>query len=281
MVRRAGGRDVGLEHLTLLELAPPGFVSVAAAAGFNVVGLRVSPVTDAERAWPMGPGSAMLAETADRCARTGIAVLGVEAIHPGARAQDAEPVLETAAALGARYATVLCEDPDVDRFADRFAALTELARPYRVRPVVEFMAFRPLRTLEETLAVVRRSGGGGLLLDTLHIQRCGVSAADLARTDPGVLSYLQICDAPTHPAADAITEARAQRLLPGEGNLPLSGMVAALPEILPVSVEAPNPAGRKDPAGYARRARLAAECLLREMVLCAPWCSTGHRARCA
>ncbi len=43
-------RAIGLEHLTLLEIAPPEFVSLAAAAGFDTVGLRVSPVTHAEQA---------------------------------------------------------------------------------------------------------------------------------------------------------------------------------------------------------------------------------------
>lgn len=255
-------RDVGLEHLTLLEVAPPELVTVAAEAGFSTVGIRVSPVTDAEQAWPMSPGSTMLAETAARCAQTGVTVLCVEAIHPGARAEDTEPVFETAAALGARYAIVLCDDNDVDRFADRFAALTELARRYRVRPVVEFMAFRSLNTLTTTLSVVRRSGGGGLLLDTLHIHRCGVTAADLASIDPGVLSYLQVCDARARPAADAVEEARARRLLPGAGDLPLPDMVGALPDTLPLSIEAPNPAGRDDPAGFARRARQAVDRLL-------------------
>jgi sugar phosphate isomerase/epimerase len=112
MVRTAR-RDVGLEHLTMLDLAPPELEAVAAEAGFSTVGIRVSPVTQAERAWPMSPGSPMLAEAAARCAQTGIRVLGVEAIHPGARAQDTEPIFETAAALGARYAIVLCDDPDV------------------------------------------------------------------------------------------------------------------------------------------------------------------------
>ena len=47
------------------------------------------------------------------------------------------------------------------------------------------------------------------------------------------------------------------RLLPGEGELPLAGLVAALPADLPVSVEAPSLAARRDlsPAEYAARAR--------------------------
>ena len=40
-------RVKGLEHLTLLGLAPPEFVGVAAGAGFGAVGLRISPASPA------------------------------------------------------------------------------------------------------------------------------------------------------------------------------------------------------------------------------------------
>ncbi len=76
-------RVIGLAHLTMLDVAPPELVSVAAAAGFGSVGLRVAPVTRAEVHWPMSAGSPMLAETAGRCADTGVGVHAVEAITLG------------------------------------------------------------------------------------------------------------------------------------------------------------------------------------------------------
>lgn len=276
MIREAAGgrrRETGLEHLTLLELAPPDLVTVAAAAGFSAVGLRISPVTGGEPAWPMEPGSPMLADTVRRCADTGLVVLDAEAIHADGDLAGCEPAIEAAAALGARFLTVLCDEADLDRFADRFAALTEMSRPYRVRPVVEFMAFRPLRRLADAVGIVRRSDGGGLLLDTLHIQRCGVTVTELAGVDPALLGYLQMCDAPARPphgigvpaqmprgqrvsaGDDAVLEARTMRLPPGEGELPLTELLGVLPDDLPVSVEAPSLAARREltPAGYAAR----------------------------
>ena len=91
----------------------------------------------------------MLAETLRRLTDTGVRVLCAEAIAVGAGRDiaTAEPVIEAAAALGARYINVTCDDPDTARFAAMFAALADLARPYGVRPVVEFMAFRPVRSL--------------------------------------------------------------------------------------------------------------------------------------
>ena len=278
-------RATGLEHLTMLDIAPPEFVILAAAAGFDTVSLRIAPVTPGEEVWPVGPDSPMLAETVRRCAGTGVSVLAVEAITLGPRADPArcQPILETAAELGARYLNVICDDPDTGRFTERFATLAGLGRLYGVRPVIEFTAYRPVRTLAGAVAIARKSAGGAVLLDALHIQRCGVSLGELAQVDPALLSYLQLCDAPrTQPRGlpvpalmprgqradhgdDAVLEARTMRLLPGEGELPLAGLVRILPSSLPVSVEAPSLTARGEftPDQYAARARQALAALLR------------------
>jgi sugar phosphate isomerase/epimerase len=204
-------RAIGLEHLTLLELAPPEFVSLAASAGFDSVGLRVAPVTQGEQTWPLSPGSPMLAETQRRCADTGVSVHAVEAIAlgPGSDLTGHEAVIETAAALGAHYLNVICDDPGTARFTEQFAALVRLARGDGVRSVVEFTAYRPIRHLADALAVVRESGGGRVLLDTLHIQRCGVTVAEVAAVEPALLGVLPAemlvsVEAPSAPALAAL-----------------------------------------------------------------------------
>jgi sugar phosphate isomerase/epimerase len=254
--------ETGLEHLTLLSESPPDLVSIAAKAGFGAVGLRVSPATDDERPWPMSPGSPMLAETIRRCTDTGIAVLDVEAVRLGPGQPDYAPVLEAAAALGARYLNAICEDPDLSRLADAFAGLTAAAAPYGVRPLVEFMAYRSVRTLEAAVAIATASGGGGILIDALHVQRCGVDLASLRSVDKFLFSYAQVCDAPLAAPPDEIKESRAGRLLPGEGELPLHALLAALPEGIPVAVEAPAAQLIQEPREYAARARLALEPVL-------------------
>jgi sugar phosphate isomerase/epimerase len=272
-------RAVGLEHLTLLDVAPPEFVTLAAGAGFDAVGLRIAPVALGEEPWPMSLGSPMLAETRRRCADAGVAVHAVEAIviRPGGGLSGCERVIETAAALGARYLNVICDDPDTERFADLFAALVPQAWDAGVRPVIEFTAWRPVRRLADAVSIAQRSGGGRILLDSLHIQRCGVTLAELSQVPPALLSYLQLCDAPLRqphgllvpagaapggqqePGDTAVAEARAMRLLPGEGELPLTGLLDLLPAGMIVSVEAPSAAARSaaSPAEYAARARRA------------------------
>jgi sugar phosphate isomerase/epimerase len=255
-------RATGLEHLTLLGVAPPALVTTAAMAGFDTVGLRVCPATDDERPWPVAPGSAMLAETTLRCADTGVTVLDVEAIRLRPRQADFTPVLEVAAELGARFVNAICEDPDLSRLSDQFARLVEAARPYAVRPVVEFMAYRSVRTLDDAVAVAARSGGGGILIDALHVQRCGVSLGALRSLDPRLVTYAQVCDAPLAAPGNQIREARSGRLLPGDGELPLPDLLAALPGGIPVAVEAPQPGAEDHPAVFAERARRALESVL-------------------
>jgi sugar phosphate isomerase/epimerase len=255
-------RVKGLEHLTLLGLAPPEFVSVAAAAGFGAVGLRISVAAPGEEPWPMLPGSPMLAETARRCAQAGVEVLDVEAIRLGTSAADWEPVLEAAARLGARYVNAVCEDPDLRRLSDQFGELVAAARPFGVRPVIEFMAYRSVRTLADAVAIAARSGGGGILVDALHVRRCGVGLDELAGVEAGLVAYLQLCDAPLAPPPDEVAEARTGRLLPGAGELPLGDLLTVVPGTVPVAVEAPHPAGQREPAAFAARARRALDSVL-------------------
>jgi sugar phosphate isomerase/epimerase len=268
--------ETALEHLTLLGVPPPDLVTVAASAGFSAVGLRISPATDDERPWPVWPGSPMLAETVLRCADTGIRVLDVEAVRLGPMPSDHGPALEAAAALGARYVNAIADDPDLGRLSDSFAALTSAAAAYGIRAVVEFMAYRSVRTLAEAVAIAGRSGGGGVLVDALHVQRCGVPLAELRAVDPALIGYVQLCDAPLAApsggttSADAMREARAGRLLPGDGELPLGELLAALPDGIPVAVEAPSASASGlasglasgGPALFAARARRALDSVL-------------------
>jgi len=271
-------RALGLDHLTLLDIAPPDFVALAAGAGFDAVGLRIAPATADESPWPMSPGSRMLADTVARCRDTGVTVLDTETIRLTPRTDLAatEAVLHAAAELNARHLTTIAEDPDLTRLSDRFAELTRIAAPYGVRPLIEFMAYKTVRTLDDAVAIAARSGGGGVLLDALHIRRCGADIGQVARIDPVLLGYVQLCDAPLEPPGEAdlpgdwvlprgqtpdggaaALEARAGRLLPGEGALPLTELLSVLPAAIPVAVEAPRLSlrDRLTPAQFAARAR--------------------------
>ncbi|HEY7274298.1 MAG TPA: TIM barrel protein [Actinoplanes sp.] len=271
-------RPVGVGHLTILDVAPPEWVQLAHAAGFEAVGIRIGVASPAEEPWPMEIGSPMLAETLARMDDTGTVVQDVEivVITPDTRAETFDGLFEVGARLGARFLNVMVTDTDVGRAHDTFAALCARARPYGLRPCMEGISYTAVRDLETAYQVLEGSGGG-LIVDPLHIQRSGDDITDLRRVDPSALGYLQLCDGPRavpeslrvpgrlprgQSAGDDVRqlESRAGRLLPGEGDIPVADFAAALPADLPVSVEAPNRALLADlgPEGFLRRAREAA-----------------------
>src|SRR5204863_4452779 len=102
------------------------------------------------------------------------------------------------------------------------------------------------RTLAHAAEMVARSkrANASVVIDALHFSRSGGLPAHVASVDPSLLRYAQICDAgPDMPGPGdtpaLIREARTGRLLPGEGVLPLAALITALPDTVPLAVEAP------------------------------------------
>jgi sugar phosphate isomerase/epimerase len=274
---------VGIGHLTMLDTAPPDWVSLAHDAGFDAVGIRAAAIGPTEEEWPMRVGSPMLAETLRRMADSGVRVLDAEIIRidPQTVIAKYEPLFETAAALGASFINVMGDDPDLYRARDTFAALAEAAHPYGLRPAIEAIPYMQVKTLADAAVLVGASGGG-IIIDPLHLQRSGGTPDDVHSLDPKLIAYCQLCDAPlaaphdlprprelprgqsVEGITDLALEARAVRLLPGDGELPLAGIIAALPPGLAFSVETPNVALLESlgPTEFARRARQAVARLL-------------------
>lgn len=273
-------QEVGIDHLTMLDISPPELVTIAREAGFDAVSLRVAASTSGEEPWPMTPGSPMLDKSIRRLEDTSMHVFAVEVLRigPETKREDYEFILEAGARLGARYVTVNSDDPDIGRACETFATLTADALSYDLRPLIEPIIYTQVSNLDEAIYVAERSDGGGILLDTLHFQRYGGRIEQLRSVDPRLLAYVQVCDAPLTPpsglprprklprgqstdGSDLQLESRAMRLLPGDGELPLVEFLAALPVVTPVSVEAPVLSLRETlaPIEFARRARRAVE----------------------
>ena len=188
---------VGIGHLTMLDVAPPEWVSLAAAAGFDAVGLRVVAAGPTEVPWPMTVGSPMLVETVRRLAETGVTVLDVEIVKlaPDSVPASYEPLFEIGAQLHASFVNVMADDPDLERIRQNFADLAVLAGPYGLRPVIEPMAYMRVRSLADAIYVARDTGGG-VTVDPLHLRRFGATPDDLPEIDTALLLYYQLCDAP-------------------------------------------------------------------------------------
>lgn len=237
---------LGVAHLTALELAPVSLVREARRAGFSAVGLRLHPVMPGAQAYPVAAGSEAMRELRAVMAGEGVRVTDIEFVSLTAqtRVADYQALLAAGAELGATSLTVSGDDRDVARLTGNFAALCELARGQGLRVDLEFMRWRPVATLQQACAVVMGAGqdNGGVLVDALHLFRSGGQVADIMQVNPHLLRAVQLCDAPLLAPADdlIIQEAREGRLLPGEGQLPLAQLLAALPGDLCISVEVPS-----------------------------------------
>lgn len=96
------------------------------------------------------------------------------------------------------------------------------------------------------------------MVDAIHFDRAGETPQTLAAIDPAHFRYAQLCDAPAERPSDLDTlllQARAERQIPGEGGLPLRGLLAGLPAGIPLSLEVPMQAlsRQMNAAGRARR----------------------------
>ena len=190
----------------------------------------------------------MRRETLARMHATGTRVfdIGVLRLRKETKVADFEPVLESAARLGASHAVVNGDEPDQRLLADLLARLCELGRAYGLTMNLEFTPWTGVRTLADAIRVVEAAGSpeARVLIDTIHVDRSG-GKPEIAATPSALVAYAQVRDAhgPRPQPQDfdtMIFQARNERGFPGEGNLDLRAMIRALPRDIPLSLEAPT-----------------------------------------
>ena len=151
------------------------------------------------------------------------------------------------AELGAEFVLVTGNDADEVRACENYAALCDLAATFALRPMLEFITWRPLRNIGQAARWLRRAArpAGGICIDALHLFRSGGTIADVRQADPSDIGYVQLSDAATLEPAERFSEgelmheARNDRRLPGQGVLPLAAFMRALRPGLAISIEAP------------------------------------------
>jgi sugar phosphate isomerase/epimerase len=234
-----------MAYLTAHRCGAPEAVRVAAATGYNFVGLRL---------WPNVPGTpyqhllgdaALMRETLAACRDTGVGVFDLEIVRIGEGFDPRLylPLFEAGAELGARAVLVVGDDTDLARLATSYARLCEQMAPFGLTADLEFMPWTAVPDARSALALVEAAGNpanAGILVDALHFGRSNTTLDDIRAIPRRLLHYAQICDgeAGTHFSTEQLLHtARCERLMPGQGSIDLSGLFAALPPDLPVSVE--------------------------------------------
>jgi sugar phosphate isomerase/epimerase len=260
---------LGLGHFTFLDLSPVELVRLARASGFDFVGLRFHPVAAGQRHWL--PDAAGLAELQAVMAGEGIGLYDIETvvIDENLDPESLRPALDAAAQLGGRRLNT-CADR-FERLAETVARICALAAEVGMGVDLECMAWRGIATPEDCLALIADSGAAniGYLFDALHHIRCGGTAEGLAAIPRQYLRSAQLCDAPAQPPSSTerrMAEARGERLLPGEGGLPLAALLKALPADATLSVELPNIADMRPPLVRAQAIHAATAALLKRSI---------------
>jgi sugar phosphate isomerase/epimerase len=124
-----------------------------------------------------------------------------------------------------------CELPQiVERYAELCA---DAARYTDAKIVYELMPYDVnVNDLDKGLAVVEGADApnAGLALDTWHLGKLGLEPHELHRIPPRFLSWVELSDGPIAYADDRLDEVINRRRLPGDGEFPIRGYIAACRE---------------------------------------------------
>ncbi|MCW4464733.1 sugar phosphate isomerase/epimerase [Glutamicibacter sp. MNS18] len=260
---------IGLAQLSLVNTAAPQLIRIAAQAGFDFIGARVRPVTATERAYDLQPGSPLLKQTLQAVAETGVGVRDIEfLLIDGSDQRDAWlRMMEAGQALGASTLTVAASLADENQLADILSVMTRDGKAYGITPTLEVISYQAVNSLPQAAELARRTGCA-IVGDTLHLSRVGTDTGQLSE-HAGLIPLLQLCDGPVIAPVDReglVAESRSERMVPGQGGFALARMVAALPEGLALSVEAPSDStvARIGDVAWARELMAGARAVLAE-----------------
>jgi sugar phosphate isomerase/epimerase len=239
--------------MTVRQATLPELISVAATAGF--ASLTTTPFL-------LERSGVELAELRRQCDDAGVTVGYIDGLSsplpgtPGGVTE--ERCYDMAEALGAKAVTVVhFEGPPVPfaEMADVLGGVAQRAGQRGLTILLEFLPATGIPDLPGALDLVRAVGRDNLrvMLDTWHLARTGGGPHQLVGDAPALIGGIQISDRRTIQDAQPYVK-MSGRYLPGEGELPLTDILApvlaAHPE-LPVGVEVLNDEIRAMPAGDA------------------------------
>jgi sugar phosphate isomerase/epimerase len=265
---------LSLDILTVMGMDPLAYIRLAADLGCDYVGMQVSPVTTLSELyphWSLRDNPRLVRDVKSALAHHGLSLhLGegfLLRIDTDMRNFAAD--LDVLSQVGARCANICSFDGDRNRAFDALAVFAEMAARADMSAILEFAPGLGIADLPTAIEAVRHVGmpNFGLVIDAMHFFRSGSTVKDLARLDPAMIGYVQICDVPWESSIDYVTEACFQRACPGQGDLPLEELIAALPREVIIGLETPMRArflGGEDPVEVLKPCVAAARRLMGE-----------------
>jgi sugar phosphate isomerase/epimerase len=172
--------------------------------------------------------------------RHGLEMLGLQDLtindDVAAVEADTRKLVETGAALGARYLQAGITAPIDDKVVAATRAAHLICRDAGMDIAMEFLPFLPLASIGQTLEVLDAAGmtGRNIVVDTWHFFNGpdGRSAdggwAALAGIPVDRIAFVQFNDHGPLESDDLLAETIDRRVMPGEGNFDLKRFVACL-----------------------------------------------------
>ena len=207
----------------------------AAAAGFTGIGLHASDY-QLMRDAGVDDQSVRTVLAASSLALVEVEFLSGWATAPGQA--DAQSAAAVFGGMGAAFrphhvtAGELTADRfDIDKAAARLAAVCQYLTPSGLWVAVEAFPWSGLKDVATARAVIERSGApnAGLMIDVWHFYNSRSTLADLDGFAPQQILAVQLNDGHLVDH-DYLLEARRGRLLPGDGQLDVAGLITGLHE---------------------------------------------------
>jgi sugar phosphate isomerase/epimerase len=239
---------LGIGFLSVFGLPPVEFVDLAADLGCRYISIFLRGMPLLPLGYPpfsFREDSALRKDMIAALSDRGVTISRGDGflVLPNADMQAFSADLDAMAELGVPRINTVSLDPERDRTFDQFAALTELAAQRNIRTVVEPVPGLTVGDIPTAVAALQHVGRPDfrLLIDTMHLMRSGFSATDVAGMDPEHIGYVQLNDTTLVPRIENyMEEAMFERMVPGEGELPLQDFVSALPRDVVVELEVPQ-----------------------------------------
>jgi len=237
---------LALDALTALELQPTELVDAAVRNGCHVV----SVIVQRSRLFPSTPDYDLIGDTvARRALRQKVNELDVniDTVEAFVIDQHCDPELfrpafETAVFLGATAINTLAIDRLMNRLANSYGRICEIAREYRLSVYTEVhrtLAHNSIAAAVEFAKVANVDLK--IELDALHFFRYGGTLEEI-KLNSEWIGRAQLSDGPAHATdAEYRLESLSSRQIPGHGVLPLADFVRTLPSDIVVGVEVPHP----------------------------------------
>ncbi|SMX31351.1 sugar phosphate isomerase/epimerase family protein [Actibacterium lipolyticum] len=120
--------------------------------------------------------------------------------------------------------------PDTGAMRAALFDICEAAKPLGIDIVIEFLPFASINTIERGLDLFRDLGvsNGGLLVDTWHVQRGGMSAEDIRKIPTEFLRAAELDDAGPEVIGDLFNDSTHYRRPCGEGAIDIAGQIQAM-----------------------------------------------------